>query len=293
MSSRQRRERSRSPIRTREDIVRERRELREKERREQEKEENELFPKIDYNPKKRENSQKSETNKKEESNGFGGDAPDHLKSDEFKHEFGKSGALADDEDNKKKEPKEQSNLGLSGALTEDQNTYKGVVIKYAEPEDSQKPKKKWRLYPFKGKEALKTLHIHRQSAFLIGKLRGIVDIPVDHPSCSRQHAVIQYRRVKYTRKDGSSGQTVKPYVIDLESGNGTFLNNKKLEPRRYYELKEQDVLKFGFSTRDYVMLLDNSETEGVDAENIEERTNQEMMDEFLDENIKKFAFRKK
>lgn len=58
-------------------------------------------------------------------------------------------------------------------------------------------------------------------------------------------------------------------------------------------MKEQDVLKFGFSTRDYVMLLDNSETEGVDAENIEERTNQEMMDEFLDENIKKFAFRKK
>merc|ERR1712071_516664 len=166
MSSRQHRDRSRSPIRTREDIVRERRELREKERREQEKEENELFPKIDYNPKKRENSQQSETSKKEENNGFGGDAPDHLKSDEFKHEYGKSGALVDDEEDKKKEPKEKSNLGLSGALTEDQNTYKGVVIKYAEPEDSQKPKKKWRLYPFKGKEALKTLHIHRQSAFL-------------------------------------------------------------------------------------------------------------------------------
>merc|ERR1711893_4220 len=274
-----RRERSRSPIRSREDIVRERRAQREKERRreEQKRETQDSFPKIDYNPRKKE--------KKEENSGFGGSAPDHLKSDEFKHENGKSGALYDDDQPKKKEPKEKSNLGLSGALTEDQNTYKGVVIKYSEPDDAQKPKKMWRLYPFKGKEALKTLHIHRQSAFLIGKLRGIVDIPIDHPSCSRQHAVIQYRRVKYTRSDGSTGQTVKPYIIDLESGNGTFLNNKKIEARRYYELREQDVLKFGFSTRDYVMLLGNSKTDGVEVENLEEKTNQELMDEFLDENI--------
>merc|ERR1711879_416067 len=211
-------------------------------------------------------------NKKEENGkGFGGDAPDHMKSDDFKHEYGKSGALYEGSDDKKKEPKQKANLALSGALTEDQNTYKGVVIKYSEPDDAQKPKKMWRLYPFKGKEALKTLHIHRQSAFLIGKLRGIVDIPIDHPSCSRQHAVIQYRRVKYTRSDGSTGQTVKPYIIDLESGNGTFLNNKKIDARRYYELREQDVLKFGFSTRDYVMLLDNSKTEGVEVENLEEK----------------------
>jgi pSer/pThr/pTyr-binding forkhead associated (FHA) protein len=31
----------------------------------------------------------------------------------------------------------------------------------------------------------------------------------------------------------------RPYIIDLESANGTFLNNQKIEGRRYYELKEK------------------------------------------------------
>lgn len=31
----------------------------------------------------------------------------------------------------------------------------------------------------------------------------------------------------------------RPYIIDLESANGTFLNNQKIEPRRFYELKEK------------------------------------------------------
>ena len=54
-----------------------------------------------------------------------------------------------------KKEKEKPNLGLSGALTEDTNTYRGVVIKYNEPPEARKPKKRWRLYPFKGTEALK------------------------------------------------------------------------------------------------------------------------------------------
>jgi len=37
------------------------------------------------------------------------------------------------------------------------------------------------------------MHLHRQSAYLIGRLRRIADIPVDHPSCSKQHAVFQFR----------------------------------------------------------------------------------------------------
>ena len=35
------------------------------------------------------------------------------------------------------------------------------------------------------------LHIHRQSAYLIGRDRLVADIAVDHPSCSKQHAAIQ------------------------------------------------------------------------------------------------------
>ena len=94
------------------------------------------------------------------------------------------------------------------------------------------------------------MHLHRQSAYLIGKDRKIADIPVDHPSCSRQHAVLQYRMAH---------NKVLPYIIDLNSSNGTYLNNQKIEPQRYVELREKDVVKFGYSSREYVLLHENSD----------------------------------
>lgn len=53
------------------------------------------------------------------------------------------------EDNIKQEEEEvvekvKPNLGLSGKLTEDANTYKGVVIKYSQPAEARKPKRRWR-----------------------------------------------------------------------------------------------------------------------------------------------------
>ncbi|KAJ7411964.1 Smad nuclear-interacting protein 1 [Pitangus sulphuratus] len=146
--------------------------------------------------------------------------------------------------------KEKPSFELSGALLEDTNTFRGVVIKYSEPPEARVPKTRWRLYPFKNDEFLPVMYIHRQSAYLLGRHRRIADIPIDHPSCSKQHAVFQYRLVEYTRADGTVGRRVRPYIIDLGSGNGTFLNNQRIEPQRYYELKEKDVLKFGFSSRE-------------------------------------------
>ncbi|XP_055512021.1 smad nuclear-interacting protein 1 [Leucoraja erinacea] len=161
--------------------------------------------------------------------------------------------------------KEEPNFELSGALVEDTNTFRGVVIKYNEPPESRIPKKRWRLYPFKNDEPLPVMHIHRQSAYLLGRQRRIVDIPIDHPSCSKQHAVLQYRLVQFTRGDGTTGRRVRPYIIDLGSANGTYLNNQRIEVQRYYELREKDVLKFGFSSREYVILHEFSDTAEVDA----------------------------
>ncbi|XP_069613007.1 smad nuclear-interacting protein 1 [Ranitomeya imitator] len=160
--------------------------------------------------------------------------------------------------------KEAPNFELSGALLEDTNTFRGVVIKYSEPPEARVPKKRWRLYPFKNDESLPVMYIHRQSAYLLGRQRRIADIPIDHPSCSKQHAVLQYRMVAFTRADGTTGRRVRPYIIDLGSGNGTYLNNQRIEPQRYYELKEKDVLKFGFSSREYVVLHESSDTSEVD-----------------------------
>lgn len=73
-------------------------------------------------------------------------------------EWGQQGVKKEPKETKEKE---KPNFGLSGKLTEDRNTVNGVVIKYAEPADARKPKRRWRLYPFKGEKALPTLYIHR------------------------------------------------------------------------------------------------------------------------------------
>lgn len=72
--------------------------------------------------------------------------------------------------------------------------------------------------------------------------------------------------VPYEREDGTTGKRVRPYIIDLESANGTFLNNKQIEAKKYVELLEKDVIKFGFSSREYVMLHEASKDEAEDDE---------------------------
>ncbi|XP_014667962.1 PREDICTED: smad nuclear-interacting protein 1-like, partial [Priapulus caudatus] len=162
------------------------------------------------------------------------------------------------------EDKAKPDFGLSGKLAEDTNTFRGVVIKYNEPPEARKPKIHWRLYPFKGEQALPLLHVHRQSAYLLGRDRLIADIPIDHPSCSKQHAVLQFRLVSYQRDDMSTGRRVRPYIIDLESANGTYINNKRIEAKVYVELLEKDMLKFGYSSREYIMLQENSKDDLVE-----------------------------
>ncbi|PFH32765.1 FHA domain-containing protein [Besnoitia besnoiti] len=150
------------------------------------------------------------------------------------------------------------NFEPSGLLKEEQgeNLKNGVTLKHTEPADAAMPTKKWRLYMFKKdrtkpaadaatQEPDKTLHIHRRSSFIFGKDTRVADILLMHPTISKQHAVLQFRK-----KLGD----VSPYIIDLESTNGTYLNGAKIETCRYYQLREQDTLRFGKSSRDFVLL---------------------------------------
>ena len=158
----------------------------------------------------------------------------------------------------KLEEAKKPNFSLSGKLAEETNTFRGVVIKYTEPAEARMPKKRWRLYPFKGDETLPTLYIHRQSAYLIGRDRVVTDFPVYHPSCSKQHAVLQYRLVDTHNKEGLKCRQIKLYIIDLNSTNGTYLNNKRIEPQRYIEMKATDMIRFGFSSREYILLNEDT-----------------------------------
>ncbi|KAH9169027.1 smad nuclear interacting protein 1 [Lactarius sanguifluus] len=159
------------------------------------------------------------------------------------------------------EDKAKPNFAPSGLLAAATNTVKNpdgtsTLLKYNEPPEARKPLVGWRLYVFKGEEQLELLHIQRQSAYLIGRDRTVADIPLEHPSCSKQHAVIQYRLVQQKDEFGGSKAVIKPFVIDLESTNGTHVNGGAIPTSRYYELKASDVLKFGTSNREYVLLHD-------------------------------------
>ncbi|XP_011097906.1 FHA domain-containing protein DDL [Sesamum indicum] len=155
--------------------------------------------------------------------------------------------------------KQKPSFELSGKLAAETNRVRGVTLLFNEPPDARKPDVRWRLYVFKGGEVLnEPLYIHRQTCYLFGRERRVADIPTDHPSCSKQHAVLQYRQVEEENPDGTMSKRVRPYLMDLGSTNGTFINDNQLEPQRYYELFEKDTIKFGNSSREYVLLHENS-----------------------------------
>lgn len=111
------------------------------------------------------------------------------------------------------------------------------------------------MYVFKGKDLVDTIYLHQRSAWLVGRDQKVTDYLLEHPSISKQHAVIQFRHITSTNEYGDKSSRVKPYLIDLESANGTKMNGKAVEASRFVELVDGDVVVFGESEREYVMML--------------------------------------
>jgi len=157
--------------------------------------------------------------------------------------------------------KQKPNFANTGRLAAESNTVDvnggKVVLKYHEPPEARKPpaKEPWRLYVFKGDDLLEVVELYERSCWLVGKERLVVDFPLDHPSCSKQHAAIQFRYVEKRNEFGDRIGKVKPYIIDLESANGSSLNGEPIPAAQFVEVQDKDVLQFGLSSREYVMLL--------------------------------------
>lgn len=155
--------------------------------------------------------------------------------------------------------KQKPNYKPTGLLAKEANTVAGTttVLKYHEPPEARKPpaKQQWRMYVFKDKDLLDTIYLHTRSAWLMGRDEKVTDYFVEHPSISKQHAVIQFRHRTSTDEFGDKTSKVKPYLIDLDSANGTKMNGEKIKPSRYVELVDGDVVGFGDSEREYVMML--------------------------------------
>jgi smad nuclear-interacting protein 1 len=158
---------------------------------------------------------------------------------------------------------EKPNFKTTGALAKHANRVEGtkISLKYHEPPEARKPSpsQPWRIFVFKGDDVVDTLEIWQKSCWLLGRSYEVVDYVLEHPSSSGQHAAIQFRYIQKTVEDDfgvkSNRGKVKPYIIDLDSSNGTELNGETVEASRYHELRDKDILKFAGSEREYVVML--------------------------------------
>ncbi|CAF3177142.1 unnamed protein product [Rotaria socialis] len=128
-----------------------------------------------------------------------------------------------------------------------------VKSNYKEPPEARTPERHWRLSVSKDGEDLPTYRIYRQSKYIFGRDKDQSDIHLHHPSCSNVHAVIQYRL-----RNDPHGRHIYPYLIDLGSSHGTYLNRRRIDPDRYYKLEENDVLQFGESSKEFLLLDSDS-----------------------------------
>merc|ERR1712013_623063 len=95
-----------------------------------------------------------------------------------------------------------------------------------------------------------------------GKSQG-VDFTLSHESISRVHALFQLA------KDGAL------FVFDV-STHGTLLNAKQIPLRKYIELKRGDELRFGHSSRVYVVEMAQSKTKKQRQSEAEEEKEREL-----------------
>eukprot|EP01132_Coremiostelium_polycephalum_P004818 gene4818-6006_t len=130
---------------------------------------------------------------------------------------------------------------------------------YKEPFWSQIPTHDYKFEVIKNGTVIETIDLSKKSYYLIGRLPpSICDISLEHPTISRQHAIIQHR------DEG------KVFLYDLGSTHGSFINKKKCKPNVYNPIKNGDVLKFGESTR--ILVLNGPDLEQLQQQQLKTTT---------------------
>ena len=94
---------------------------------------------------------------------------------------------------------------------------------------------------------ISTLNLNKKAYHVFGRL-PMCDIVLEHPSISRYHALLQYRG----ESDGD-GTLSGFYLFDLGSTHGTAVNKSKIKAKTYYRLKVGYVIKFGGSSRLFIL----------------------------------------
>lgn len=152
--------------------------------------------------------------------------------------------------------------------------------------------------------------IQSKAYWTIGKFQNN-DIAMAHPTISRYHAVLQYRPNVVNNNENSDDSSdddenstksdaaeQKPkvdkgwYLYDLNSTHGTFVNKMKVPPKTYVRIRVGYMLKFGASTRNYILQGPGFDEEAESELTITEmkelrlKKQQEQQDKLLEEERK-------
>ena len=165
-------------------------------------------------------------------------------------------------------PKQTPNYAPTGLLAREANTRvlpsgSTTQLKYHEPPEARlpPPQQAWRLYVFSADSAGAAdddpvmLPLATRSCWLLGRDAGVADHVCRGPGIDKQHAVLQFRETAGRGGGKGGAKVVRPYVLDLESRRGTWLNKEILEAGRFVEVRGGDVLRLGDDETELVVML--------------------------------------
>jgi len=110
------------------------------------------------------------------------------------------------------------------------------------PNWAGKPSSGLHLDVMKEGKLIQKLMIDEKKCYFFGRNKQLCDFTVDHASCSRVHAVLLWHK-----------HLARSFLIDLGSAHGTFIGNYRLEHNKPQQLFIDSEIKFGASTRSYVI----------------------------------------
>uniref|UniRef100_A0A7N2KXK0 FHA domain-containing protein n=1 Tax=Quercus lobata TaxID=97700 RepID=A0A7N2KXK0_QUELO len=114
-----------------------------------------------------------------------------------------------------------------------------AAVPYTIPPWSAAPCHRFYLEVLKDGSIIDQFQVNEKGAYMFGRV-DLCDFVLDHPSVSRFHAVIQFKR------NGDA------YLYDLGSTHGTSINKSQVKKGVYMDLRVGDVIRFGLSSRLYI-----------------------------------------
>lgn len=151
---------------------------------------------------------------------------------------------------KEKTAIERPNWNIQSLYNDRQLVRNKKLTKFFIPYDSVDPDQMWQLYIFED-QGEQTFELKLPST-LIGR-ESFCDVVLKDSTVSRQHCAIQFRSVR--SKDEENPQIfIKPYIFDISSKGGTFINNERIPPMCFVELQHKDTLSFANSSETIVIM---------------------------------------